>query len=197
MRAAHLAGYSRLFVVGYAVEDAATKLLHRSPSPLPLPTAYVQASMDLQMGDLLKTGRASQVFAAIGAPDIRLLRLQQGRNGEPAYRIELRGLDVFDPVTMDCEHRRGDDVPAWMLDTDYDELVFRASQVFFPRTSAWDSLRRHLRGVYDDAVWEHLSGTASEPFAAGDHKRVAVKVIDDRGNELLVTRLLAEAEAEA
>ena len=197
VREAHLAGYSRLFLVGYAVEDAATKLLHHSPSPLPLPTAYVQASMDLQMGDLLKTSRASQVFAAIGAPDVRLLRLKEGRNGEPAYRMQLRGLDVFDPVTMDCEHRRGEDVPAWMLDTDYDELVFRASQVFFPRTSAWDSLRRHLRGVYDDTVWEHLAGTTSEPFSAGDHKRVAVKVIDDRGNELLVTRLLAEAEAEA
>jgi adenine-specific DNA-methyltransferase len=43
-------------------------------------------------------------------------------------------------------------------------------------------------------VWEHLAGTVSEPFAAGDSARVAVKVIDDRGNELMVVRALAGAE---
>jgi len=43
---------------------------------------------------------------------------------------------VFDPVTMEVEHRRGDDVPAWLLDTDYNNLCFHVCQAFFPRTSA-------------------------------------------------------------
>jgi hypothetical protein len=106
------------------------------------------------------------------------------------------GLDVFDPVTMQNDHRKGDDVPAWFLDTDYDDLVFHVGQAFFPRTSAWDALKRALRAAFEDSVWEHLAGTVSEPFAAGEHKKVAVKVIDDRGNELMVVRSLDEAEVE-
>jgi adenine-specific DNA-methyltransferase len=152
--------------------------------------------MDLLMGDLLKTTRASQVFAVTGAPDVRLIRLKRKNGNGPAYRVELLGLDVFDPVTMQTDHRKGDDVPAWLLDTDYDDLVFRVSQAFFPRTSAWDHLKRALKGSYDDSVWEHLAGTVSEPFSAGEHEKVAVKVIDDRGNELMVVTSLGDAEPE-
>jgi len=116
--------------------------------------------------------------------------------------VELLGLDVFDPVTMQASHYKGeeaaeqDKVPAWLLDTDYNNLCFHVSQAFFPRTAAWDSLKRALRGSYEDSVWDHLAGTASEWFEAGEHKQVAVKVIDDRGNELLVVKGLAEAEME-
>jgi len=116
--------------------------------------------------------------------------------------VELLGLDVFDPVTMQATHLMGeaaaeqDKVPAWLLDTDYNNLCFHVSQAFFPRTAAWDSLKRALRGSYEDSVWDHLAGTTSEWFEAGEHKQVAVKVIDDRGNELLVVKGLAEAEME-
>jgi adenine-specific DNA-methyltransferase len=48
-----------------------------------------------------------------------------------------------------------------------------------------------LKGDYDDSVWDHLSGTMSAPFEAGEHRQIAVKVIDDRGNELLVVRPLS------
>ncbi|OGK93672.1 MAG: DNA methyltransferase, partial [Candidatus Rokubacteria bacterium GWC2_70_24] len=77
--------------------------------------------------------------------------------------------------------------------TDYNGLCFHVSQAFFPRTGAWDDLRRALRGEYDDTVWDHLAGTTSAPFEAGDHGQVAVKVIDDRGNELLVVKILRDA----
>ena len=80
-----------------------------------------------------------------------------------------------------------------MLDADYNNLCFRASQVFFPRTAAWDSLKKALKADYDETVWDHLSGTTSAPFEAGEHGQVAVKVIDDRGNELLVVKKLKEA----
>lgn len=63
--------------------------------------------------------------------------------------MELLGLDVFDAVTMQNDHRKGDDVPAWFLDTDYDDLVFHVNQAFFPRTSAWDNLKRALKGIYE------------------------------------------------
>ncbi|MBI4610051.1 MAG: site-specific DNA-methyltransferase, partial [Candidatus Rokubacteria bacterium] len=193
---AHLKSYAHLFVVGFAVQPGASKLIQNCEQAVGLPATYVQASMDLLMGDLLKTTRASQIFAVTGAPDVSLVRLKQkGANG-PLYRVELLGLDVFDAVTMQSEHRKGDDVPAWFLDTDYDDLVFHVSQAFFPRTGAWENLKRALKGTYEDSVWEHLAGTVSEPFAAGEHRKVAVKVIDDRGNELMVVKSLDEAKPE-
>lgn len=67
-------------------------------------------------------------------------------------------------------------------------------QAFFPRTGAWDNLKKALKGLYEDSVWDHLAGTISAPFEAGEHGQVAVKVIDDRGNELLVVQSLKEAE---
>ena len=89
------------------------------------------------------------------------------------------------------QHRKGDDLPAWLLDIDYNDLCFHVSQAFFPRTAAWDNLKRALKATYDETVWDHLAGTISAPFEAGEHKQIAVKVIDDRGNELLVVNSLA------
>jgi adenine-specific DNA-methyltransferase len=109
------------------------------------------------------------------------------------YQAELVGFDVFDPIEMKADHRPADDVPAWLLDTDYNGLCFHVSQAFFPRTSAWDNLKKALRGTYDESVWDHLAGTTSAPFEAGEHGQIAVKVIDDRGNELMVVKELKEA----
>lgn len=193
---AHLKSYTHLFVVGFAIQPSASRLIQNCEQAVGLPATYVQATMDLLMNDLLKTTRASQIFSVTGAPDIRLIRLKRKNGNGPLYRIELLGLDVFDPITMQNDHRNGDDVPAWFLDTDYDDLVFHVSQAFFPRTSAWDNLKRALKGTYEDSVWEHLAGTVSEPFSAGEHKRIAIKIIDDRGNELMVVKPLDDAKPE-
>jgi adenine-specific DNA-methyltransferase len=72
---------------------------------------------------------------------------------------------------------------------------FHVSQAFFPRTGAWDSVKRSLEGELEDSVRDHhLAGTTSGPFEAGEYDEIAVKVIDDRGNELLVVKKLSEAE---
>jgi len=147
------------------------------------------------MGDLLKTMRSSQLFSVAGLPDIVVRKLGSAEAGGPErFEVELRGLDTFDPTTFEVRHRAGNDVPAWFLDTDWNDLSFHVSQAFFPRTGAWDSLRKALKGEYDDAVWDHLAGATSAPFTAGESGRIAVKVIDDRGNELLVVKSLDEAQ---
>ena len=63
---------------------------------------------------------------------------------------------------------------------------------FLPSNRGWSDLRKALKGDYDDSVWDHLAGTRSAPFEPGEHKQVAVKVIDDRGNELLVVKPLVK-----
>ncbi len=196
LREAHLKGYSHLYVIGFAIQPDARVLIEKAAEMGTVPATYVQATPDLMMGDLLKNMRSSQIFSVCGLPEIRVRRMKTERKGDsPRYQVELIGLDVFDPTTMKADHRPGADVPAWFLDTDYNGLCFHVNQAFFPRTAAWDDLRRALRANYDDSVWEHLAGTTSAPFEAGEHGQVAVKVIDDRGNELLVVKSLKDAAA--
>ena len=201
-REANLKGYAHLFVIGFAIEAKARMFVQNCSEVVGIPATYVQATTDLTMSDLLKTMRSSQIFSVCGLPDVKLYRVK-GDDGSENYRVELLGLDIFDPVTMQATHYKGEDaaeqdkVPAWFLDTDYNGLCFHVSQAFFPRTAAWDSLKRALKGTYEDSVWDHLAGTTSELFEAGEHKQIAVKVIDDRGNELLVVKALSEAVKQA
>jgi adenine-specific DNA-methyltransferase len=127
-------------------------------------------------------------------PELAVNKLKPEKaGGRSRYQVELLGYDVFDPASMELDHKKGDNVPAWMLDTDYNGLVFHGSQVFFPRTSAWDNLKKALKATHEETVWDHLAGTLSAPFEAGEHEDIAVKVIDDRGNELLITKRLKDA----
>ncbi len=188
---ANVKGYRHLYVIGFAITADAQADIHAGEDVLGLPATFVTATMDLQMGDLLKHQRSSQIFSVCGAPDIAVTRLEEtDDDGTPRWQVKPLGLDVFDPITMQPYHRNGDDVPCWMLDTAYNGMVFHAEHVFFPRTSAWDSLRKALSASHDDSVWQHLAGAISAPFAAPIGTDIAVKVIDDRGNELPVIRRL-------
>jgi adenine-specific DNA-methyltransferase len=193
-RESHARSYQQLLVIGLAIEAAARELVEKCERLIGIPATYVQATPDLVLGDLLKTMRSSQIFSVTGLPDVRITTAPPEEKGGPQrYQVELRGLDVFDPTTMEVTHRAGNDVPAWLLDTDYNEMCFLVSQAFFPRTSAWESLKESLGGQFEDSVWQHLAGTTSAPFEPGEQRKVAVKVIDDRGNELLVVKSLDEA----
>ncbi|MGO8751193.1 MAG: site-specific DNA-methyltransferase [Thermoguttaceae bacterium] len=182
---AYAKSYAHLYVIGFAIQPTARELIEKSAEVVGVPATYVQATPDLLMGDLLKNMRSSQIFSVCGLPEIEVSRLPKGE-----YQVKLLGLDVFDPVTMDNDTRDGSDVPCWLLDTDYNDLCFHVSQAFFPRTGAWENLKRALRGEYDESVWAHLAGTTSAPFEPGENHKIAVKVIDDRGNELLVVKEL-------
>jgi len=194
-REAHAKAYTHLYVIGFAIQPHARELVNKCTEIVGLPATYVQATPDIMMGDLLKNMRSSQIFSVCGLPEIELRRLKGKTKTDPQrYEVELLGLDVFDPSTMEPYHRRGEEVPAWFLDTDYNGLCFHVSQAFFPRTGAWENLKRALKGEYEESVWEHLAGTVSAPFEGGEYGQVAVKVIDDRGNELLVVQSLSEAK---
>ncbi len=194
-REAYQKGYAHLYVIGFQVEPSARLLVEKNAEMGSIPATYVQATADLMMGDLLKNMRSSQIFSVCGMPEVKLAKLKSEKAGNPQkYQATLLGLDVFDPITMETDHRQGDDVPAWFLDTNYNGLCFHVSQAFFPRTGAWESLKKALGDEYTEGVWDHLAGKVSAPFEMGSEKRVAVKVIDDRGNELMA--VLAESEAE-
>lgn len=189
-------GYMHLYVVGFGIEPRAREYLEHADQ-LGVAATYVQATPDVLMGDLLKNLRSSQIFSVCGQPDVDLRKVGRPADaadtGDNWYEVELQRLYVYDPVTQEVEERKGNDVPAWLLDTNYNGMVFHVCQAFFPRTAAWDSIKRALKAEFDDSVWEHLSGATSTPFTAGDQRQIAVKVIDDRGNELLVVKKLEAA----
>ncbi len=184
-REAYYLKYDFLYFFGFAIEPNARSLIEDT-GKLRIAASYVAVTPDVAMSDLLKTTRGSEIFSVTGLPDFEVRKAsKKGPEDQVLYEVELRGLDIFDPQSLDTESISGENVPCWMLDTDYDGMCFYATQVFFPKTSAWDNLQRSLRATFDDSVWAHLSGTTSEPFTIGDRKRVAVKVIDERGNELM------------
>ncbi len=205
---AGLQHYPRLYVIGFAIDPKARQFIE-SAGQIGIPCTYLQATMDLQMGDLLKNMRSSQVFPVCGLPDVAVrpvaadvsrrtssAKSQRGltsaARADRSWQAELLGLATFDPVTMAVDHLKGADVPAWFLDTDYNGMVFRVRQAFFPRTGAWENLKKALRAEFEDTVWDHLAGTTSAPFPTGEHGQIAVKVIDPRGNELLVVKRLED-----
>jgi len=177
-------GFGQLFLFGFAIQAKAREILEK----MKIPTAYISMTPDVVMSDLLKTTKGSEIFSITGLPDVRLEKAGKRDDGTPLYRVVLRGLDIFLPHLMDTDHIDAENLPCWMLDTNHNGMAFYASQVFFPKTSAWDNLQKSLKGQFEDSVWSHLAGTVSEPFALGDKKRIAVKVIDERGNELMATR---------
>ena len=132
-REAYAKSYVHLYVIGFAIQPNARRLIEECESAVGISATWVAATPDLMMGDLLKTMRSSQIFSVCGLPDIRLSKLPQAAAHLAQYEVRLRGLDIFDPITMTPSHLPGDDVPAWLLDTDYNGLVFHGSQVFFPR----------------------------------------------------------------
>jgi hypothetical protein len=133
------------------------------------------------VGDLLKTTRASQIFSVFGQPDVRVKKQEDG-----TCVVQLRGVDVYNPLTGEVHSTRGEDVAAWFLDTDYDGKTFHICQAFFPSdANAWEKLQRALKAEIDAEAFERMRGTVSFPFQPGQHRRIAVKVIDFRGNEVV------------
>lgn len=103
--------------IRFAIQPDARRLIENCEQTVGIPATWVQASKDLVMDDLLKNLRSSQIFSVCGLLDART-----GQAGNGGHRVDLLGLDVFDPVDIDSGHREGTDVPARFLDTDYNGL---------------------------------------------------------------------------
>jgi adenine-specific DNA-methyltransferase len=184
-------GYDVLVLAGFSVDPEAQAFIQKTPVKN-LTIHFANVNPDVLVGDLLKTSRASQLFTVFGSPDVKLEKQKDG-----SYVARLLGVDIYDPNTGELRQSRGEDVAAWFLDQDYDGYTFCISQAFFPSDSgAWEKLERALKGTLDPEKFAALRGTASLPFQPGKHKRVAVKVIDMRGNEVISIKVLGDQGAQ-
>ncbi len=180
IQTARLNGYDILIFAGFAFDPEAQALIQKVPVAR-LQVHFASIAPDVLVGDLLKTTRASQIFTVFGQPDVAVHPQIDG-----TFVVELRGVDIYDPISGEVHSTRGEEVAAWLLDTDYDGKTFHICQAFFPGDpDAWEKLQRALKAQIDPEAFEHMRGTVSFPFQPGDYQRIAVKVIDFRGNEVV------------
>lgn len=142
-----------------------------------------QMNTDLLTEDLKKKARSNQSFWLMGQPDVELRQRKDGR-----YEVEVNGFDYFDTGTGELKSGGKKNIAAWSLDTDYDERSLFPRQVFFPMAGAkdgWHKLKRDIKAELDESRLDKLHGTVSLPFEPGENRRVAVKIVDDRGIESL------------
>ncbi len=147
----------------------------------------VQMNADLQTEDLRKKQRGSDSFWLVGQPDVEAHRIGEGAD-EGQWRVEVRGFDYFNTRTGELESGDQSQIAVWMLDTDYDGRSLYPKQVFFPMAGnkdGWSKLAKSLKAEIDQDLIKNYHGVTSLPFQPGEHKRIAVKIVDDRGVESL------------
>ncbi len=186
IRSANRAGYDDVVFAGFGFDAAAQEAIESGSHPrLRLHMALIRP--DVAMDDLLKTQPGSQLFTVFAAPRVHGPSRQESGD----YVVGVEGMDVYDPVSGTLYPTDRQRIAAWFLDTDYDGRTFCICQAFFPDRSKWDRLARAMgeKGVVEKDAFERLSGFESIAFprpsrlADGEPWRVAVKVIDPRGNE--------------
>lgn len=141
-----------------------------------------QMNTDLLTEDLKKARSSNQSFWLMGQPEVELRQ-----NGD-TWQVEVHGFDYFDPREGTLVSGGKSKIAMWSIDTDYDGRSLMPHQVFFPMAGAkdgWNRLKKTIRAELDEDLLEQFHGTVSLPFEAGDHRRIAVKIVDDRGIESL------------
>jgi adenine-specific DNA-methyltransferase len=146
-----------------------------------------QMNADLLTEDLKKKRASNQSFWLVGRPDVDLRRIAKGDN-KGKWEAEVKGFDYYNTRTGTIDSGDTAKIAMWLLDTDYDGRSLYPRQVFFPIADAdggWARLAKNLKAEINPDLVEAYRGTVSLPFEPGEFKRIAVKVIDDRGIESL------------
>jgi adenine-specific DNA-methyltransferase len=167
--------------------EAAKDIDEMKPELAGMQFLKVQMNADLLTDDLKKKRASNESFWLIGQPDVYLERIADGED-KGKYRVSVLGFDYYNTKTGQIESGGADRIALWMLDTDYDGRSLYPRQVFFPMAGekeGWAKLARNLRAEIDEERIEAYRGTVSLPFALGEHRRIAVKIVDDRGIESL------------
>jgi adenine-specific DNA-methyltransferase len=186
IRDANRKGYDDVVFAGFGFDATAQDGIESGSHPkLRLHMALIRP--DVAMGDLLKTQPGSQLFTVFSAPRVK----GPTKQADGEFTVEVEGMDVYDPVSNTLFPTDKERIAAWFLDTDYDGRTFCICQAFFPDKSKWAKLAKALgdADVIEEDAFDALSGLTSLPFprperlGKGETWRVAVKVIDPRGNE--------------
>jgi adenine-specific DNA-methyltransferase len=166
-----------LVVAGFAFDPRAGE---ESSALGRLTILQARISPDLLVGGLKATG-AGNLFQVFGEPDIEVTP-----TNDSMVTVEIRGLDVYDPTTGALRSSSVDDIAAWFLDTDYDGDAFFVRHAYFTGADdPYDRLRKALRADISDEAWATVNSTVSRPFPRPRSGKIAIKVINHYGDEVL------------
>ena len=190
-------GFDLLVVCGFAFDPHVAEEAKRY-GKLAVVTARINP--DLQFGgEFLKKTGTGNLFMAFGEPDIVIERVPdggtsvgatgrsplQGSDGEQLV-VEIRGVDVYDPTTGQIRSHSTEDIACWFIDTEYNEECFFVRHAYFcGGGEPYERLKRALRAEIDEAAWASLYATRSRPFGVPSTGKIAVKVINHYGDEVL------------
>jgi adenine-specific DNA-methyltransferase len=136
---------------------------------------------DMHMSEELKNTGRGNMFVVFGEPDVEILD-----DGGPEIRVKVNGVDVFDPNTGDIRSNDTKGIAAWFIDTDYNEESFFVRHAYFlGANDPYKSLKVALQAEIDEDAWATLYSDTSRSFARPAGGRIAVKVINHFGDEVM------------
>jgi adenine-specific DNA-methyltransferase len=176
---------AELVLAGFSFDAAAQeKAKEMDSASLRIHLAHIRPDVSPGMQGLLKETPNNQLFTVFGQPDIRVVTASDGE-----FKVEMNGVCIYNPLTGEISESSNKKVAAWFLDADYDGRCFCISQAFFPDKDAWTKISKAIGSSVNAGLFEDF--TTSWPFKPGKHKRIAVKVIDPRGNEVIAIKTLS------
>jgi adenine-specific DNA-methyltransferase len=146
-----------------------------------LPVLKARMNADLHMADELKNTGKGNLFVIFGEPDIDLIDAGDGH-----IQVKINGVDVFDPSTGDVRSDDADGIACWFIDTDYNEESFFVRHAYFlGANDPYKALKTTLKAEINREAWDTLHGDTSRPFPKPASGRIAVKVINHLGDEVM------------
>lgn len=172
-------GFELLVVCGFAFDPHVSEEAKQFGNLIVL---MAHMNPDLAMGDeLLKKTGAGNLFMIFGEPDVKISKQKDGK-----YVVEIKGLDIYDPTTGQIRSHATDDIACWFIDTEYNgESFFVRHAYFCGADEPYKKLKRAMRAEIDEAAWSSLYATKSRPFDPPKKGKIAIKVINHYGDEIL------------
>ena len=158
----------------FGFDAEASSMIRELEIPQGMTALQVNMNADLMTEDLKKNVRTEQSFFLVGQPDVQLVK-----SGDK-YRVKVIGFDYYNIKTNEIESGEEENIALWLLDTDYDGMTLKPSQIFFPldgKSGGWNKLARTLRTEIDPELIAHYAGNESLPFEAKEGQKIAVKII--------------------
>ncbi len=146
-----------------------------------IPVLKARMNADLHMADDLKNTGKGNLFVIFGEPDIDILNAE-----EDQIQVKINGVDVFHPNTGEVRSDGAEGIACWFIDTDYNEESFFVRHAYFlGANDPYKSLKATLRAEINQEAWETLNSDTSRPFEKPESGRIAVKVINHLGDEVM------------
>lgn len=166
-----------LIAVSFAFDAHASELIRLGP----LPILKAKMNPDLHMSEELKNTGKGNLFTVFGEPDIDILEEPDGR-----IAVRVNGVDIYDPNTGEVRSNDVKGIAAWFIDTAYNEESFFVRHAYFlGANDPYKQLKTTLKAEIDEEAWATLNRSTSRPFNRPESGRIAVKVINHFGDEVM------------